>query len=291
MQDVSFDAIYNIFELTLKGLGYEDNPARFFKITGLIMARLIPAINYTPFFGGSTIPGRVKIAFALSLAFLINPAMASSIPPELIPEKFLPFVLLLIKEMMIGFTLGYVTSLVFHGIQSAGQMVDNMRGATIAQLLNLEFNSQVSVLGNMKLRVAVVLFFVLNGHLLYIRGLFYSFEALPINAYPRMGGGILIGTELSPIVEDLLKLSGDVLLVSLQLAAPVLICLFLTDVIFGIFNRIAPQMNVFFLSLGIKMLVSCGILFLLWSAIVAQMEERFTIYLKALYTLIAKAAP
>jgi flagellar biosynthesis protein FliR len=288
MQELNSDALFNILELTLRGLGVQEDPSRFLRITGLVMARLLPAINFTPFFGGNAVPGRVKVAFAFSLSFLLSPAMTMSVPDELLPSRFMPFALLMIKEGMVGFTLGYVTSLVFYGIQSAGQMVDNMRGATIAQLLSLEFNSQISLLGQWKLQAAIALFFILNGHLLYLRGLFYSFEALPINAYPRMGA-IAMGGELTPIISDLLKLSGDVLLVSLQLAAPVLVCLFLTDVVFGIFNRIAPQINVFFLSLGIKMLVACFMLFLLWSAVVAQMEDRFTIYLRALYTLIAKA--
>lgn len=290
-QDVEFSVVFNLLELLLKALGINENPIRFFKIMGLLMARLIPAINFTPFFGGQTVSARVKMALSFALAFLLFPAMASTVPNELIPYGFISFVLLVLKEAMIGFTLGFVTSLVFYGIQSAGQMIDNMRGATIAQLLSLEFSSSVSLLGNLKMRAAVVLFFLLNGHLLYIKGLFYSFEKLPINAYPRMGGGIAMGNELTPIVHDLLVLTGDVLLVSMQLAAPVLVCLFLTDVIFGIFNRIAPQVNVFFLSLSLKMLVACAVLFLLWSAIVAQMEERFSLYLKALYTIIAKAIP
>lgn len=285
---MDFSIIFNFFELLLKALGIEQTPLRFFQISMLIMGRIVPAIQFTPFFGGGTIPGRVKIALSFALSFLLYPAVVTAIPPELIPEKMLPYFLLLLKETMIGFTIGYVTSLVFYGIQSAGQMVDNMRGATIAQLLSLEFNTQVSLLAKMKLQVAIVLFFLLNGHLLYIRALFQSFELLPVNEYPRVGP-MVVGDQMTPIIEDLVRISGDVMIVSLQLAAPVLVCLFITDVVFGIFNRVAPQINVFFLSLPVKMMVAVGMLFLLWGAIVAQMEERFGIYLKALYTLMAKA--
>ncbi|MEW6729816.1 MAG: flagellar biosynthetic protein FliR [Acidobacteriota bacterium] len=287
----NLDFFFNIITLLLKSLGIEENPERFFQIIILIMGRLVAAINFTPFFGGNTVSSRIKIALAISLSFLLYPAVAATVPPELLPRGFLPLVLLLLKEAMVGFTLGFITSLIFHGIQSAGQMVDNMRGATIAQLLSLEFNTQVSLVGQIKLQAAIVLFFILNGHLLFIRGLFYSFEVLPINAFPRTGGGIAMGNELTPLVSDLIRLSSDVLIVSMQLAAPVLVCLFLTDIVFGIFNRVAPQINVFFLSLSVKMLVACAMLFLLWGAIVSQMEERFSVYLKALYTFIAKGIP
>ncbi|MBI4853723.1 MAG: flagellar biosynthetic protein FliR [Acidobacteria bacterium] len=283
------NAIYNFIELFLEGLGIKQSPVVFLSLYGLIMARLVPAINYTPFLGGAAISAPVKIALAFTLTFLIYPAMASSIPAETIPTSVIPFIFLAIKEGLIGFTLGYITSLVFYGIQSAGQMVDNARGATIAQLQNLQLSTQTSLLGNMKLQVAIVLFFTLDGHLLYLKALFYSFERLPVNAFPKIAQGLLIGGELSPIITDIIRMSADVLLVSMQLAAPVLVCLFLTDVVFGIFNRVAPQMNVFFLSLPVKMLIGIGMLFLVWTAIIAQMEERFVAYLKVLYTIIAKA--
>lgn len=283
-------SVINVIQIFLKSLGIDQDPMVFISLFGLIMARIVPAINYTPFFGGGAVSGRIKIALSFALAFLLYPAMASVIPAKDVPTNFLPFVFLILKETVVGLTIGYVTSLIFYGIQSAGQMVDNMRGANIASLQNLQLNTQVSLIGNLKLQVAIVLFFMVDGHLLYIKGLFYSFERLPVNMFPRIGSGLFIGTELTPILGDIVKLSSDVLLVSLQLAAPVLVCLFLTDVAFGIFNRVAPQINVFFLSISLKMLIGCAMLFLVWDAIIAQMQERFGAYLNALYTLIAKAS-
>jgi flagellar biosynthesis protein FliR len=283
------ETIFNLLEILLKVLGVEQSPKVFVSLVGLIMARLVPAIIYTPFFGGGSVPGRAKLALAVALSFLLYPAMASAIPTALVPIDFLPFLLLALKEAMVGFTIGYLTSLIFYGIESAGQMVDNLRGATIAQLLNLELNTQVSLLGQLKLQTAIVLFFTLDGHLLYIRGLFYSFERLPVNSYPQLRGAFASGQELTPILSDLIHLSTDVLLVSMQLAAPVLVCLFLTDIIFGIFNRVAPQINIFFLSISFKMLLGCLMLFLVWDAILGQMQERFIAYLRILYTFIARA--
>ena len=283
-------SILNVIEIFLKSIGIEQSPMVFISLFGLIMARIVPAINYTPFFGGGAVSGRIKIALSFALAFLLYPAMASAIVAKDVPTNFLPFVFLVLKETVVGLTIGYITSLIFYGIQSAGQMVDNMRGANIASLQNLQLNTQVSLIGNLKLQVAIVLFFMVDGHLLYIKGLFYSFERLPVNAFPRIGGGLIIANELTPILGDIVRLTSDVLLVSLQLAAPVLVCLFLTDVAFGIFNRVAPQINVFFLSISLKMLIGCAMLFLVWDAIIAQMQERFGAYINALYTLIAKAS-
>ena len=56
-------------------------------------------------------------------------------------------------------------------------------------------------------------------------------------------------------------MTAAVFTIGLQLAAPALIALLLTDLFFGIINRVAPQVNVFFLSMPVKMLV--GILVVL----------------------------
>ncbi|MBL8149456.1 MAG: flagellar biosynthetic protein FliR, partial [Blastocatellia bacterium] len=96
--------IFNIIDMILKALGIEQNPVAFIGLFGLIMARLVPAINYTPFFGGQTVNGRTKIALSVALSFLLYPAMVTVIPSEQIPTKFLTLVLLMIKEAVVGFT-------------------------------------------------------------------------------------------------------------------------------------------------------------------------------------------
>jgi flagellar biosynthesis protein FliR len=59
----------------------------------------------------------------------------------------------------------------------------------------------------------------------------------------------------TPAAASITRLTGGVLAVGIQLAAPAMIALLLADLFFGIINRVAPQINVFFLSLPVKMAV------------------------------------
>ena len=49
--------------------------------------------------------------------------------------------------------------------------------------------------------------------------------------------------------------------IGVQLAAPAMIALLLTDLFFGLINRVAPQINVFFLGLPVKMVVGLLVIF------------------------------
>ena len=66
---------------------------------------------------------------------------------------------------------------------------------------------------------------------------------------------------------------------SVQLALPAVLALLLTDLFFGIINRVAPQVNVFFLSLPVKMAVGLAVVALA----LPFLTERFVFYFKEAY--------
>jgi flagellar biosynthetic protein FliR len=72
------------------------------------------------------------------------------------------------------------------------------------------------------------------------------------------------------------RVTGGVLSIGVQLAAPAMIALLLTDLFFGIVNRVAPQINVFFLSLPVKMAV--GLFVVLLS--LPLYKDRYVYYFK-----------
>jgi type III secretory pathway component EscT len=73
--------------------------------------------------------------------------------------------------------------------------------------------------------------------------------------FPTAGPGMF------PLMDLLGKLSGEIFYISLQLAAPVIIAILLVDIIMGIANRIAPQINVWEMSFNAKGYVGILLLF------------------------------
>lgn len=257
-----------LLETVLQVFEVSQSPQTFLVLVGLSFARLVSFFSIVPFFGGAAVPARVKVATALALVVILYPSVAATVPvDQTLGFGPVGFIGLIAKETLIGFTLGFIASLVFEAVQVAGRIVDFQRGSTMAELYAPQIKSRVSELGQFQLQLAIVLFVVIGAHRFFIRSLLDSFQFIPILSYPDLASGG------SPSVALIIKLTAAVFSIGLQLAAPALIALLLTDLFFGIINRVAPQVNVFFLSLPVKMLV--GVIVVLLALPMIAMQMRF----------------
>lgn len=270
-----------LLETVLRIFEISQSPQTFIVLVGLSFARLVSFFSIVPFFGGAAVPARVKVATAMSLVVILYPSLEAAAPAGQ-PLNFGPlgFIALLAKEVLVGFTLGFIASLVFEAVQVAGRIADFQRGSTMSELYAPQIQSRVSELGQFKLQLAIVLFIAVGAHRLFIGALLQSFDFIPALGFPNIAAG------WSPAAELIVKMTAGVFSIGLQLAAPVLIALLLTDLFFGIINRVAPQVNVFFLSMPVKMLVGIIIVLLILPALALRMEYYFGEAYKAFETAL-----
>jgi flagellar biosynthetic protein FliR len=245
------DEFLSLLETVLRTFEVGQSPQAFMVLVGLAFARLLSFMVIAPFFGGTAVSARVKVATAAAFVIIVYPSLATGLPPEGRPLPFsaLGFIALLAKEALVGFTLGFVTSLVFEGIQVAGRIVDFQRGAMLGEVFAPQLQQQVSALGQFNLQFSIVLFFAIGAHRVFISALLHSFEMIPATGFPNFTPG------WTPVAASITQLTAGVFAIGVQLAAPAMIALLLTDLFFGLINRAAPQINVFFLGLPVKMLV------------------------------------
>ncbi len=239
-----------MLETALEIFEVGQSPQTFLVLIGLGFARVLSFLVIVPFFGGAIVPGRVKVATAAALVIIAYPALAAGVTPEsALSFGAVGFIALLTKEVFVGFTLGFVATLVFEAIQVAGRIIDLQRGSSMSEMFAPQLQTRVSELGQFKLQFAIMLFLLIGAHQPFLSGLIHSFEILPALGFPRLTPG------WTPLLASIVMLSGGVLAIGVQLAAPAMIALLLTDLFFGIINRVAPQINVFFLSLPVKMVI------------------------------------
>lgn len=254
----------HLLELVLKTFEVGQNPQAFLVLFGLCFARFISFITIVPFFGGQVVPAQVKVAVASSLVIITYPSLMSELPPDGVALGFgaVGFIWLIAKEVFVGFTLGFVASLVFETVQVAGRIADFQRGSTMGELFAPQLKARVSELGQFQLQLAIVIFLTLGMHKRFISSLVTSFEFIPALRFPHIEPG------WTPAAEFLTGMTGNVITLGVQLAIPVVVTLLLTDLFFGMINRVAPQVNVFFLSLPVKMwigimVVAVGLYFII----------------------------
>lgn len=247
------------------------DPYFIIALGGLLLARTIPMITMTPIFGGKLVTGQIKVGIAIILMVTIYPSVATFAEGK-IPLQGLAYWGLLFKEFAVGAMIGFVSSLVYHAIESAGHLIDIQRGSAQASVLVPQLDIQGPIFANFQIQLCTLLFFSLNLHHIFIRGFADSFQIIPVSQYPKVADHFL------PFVEQVIHMSGAIFAVSMQLTGPILLALFMVDVVFGVMNRIAPMVNVYFLAMPVKafvgilmFIVSFGYILKYMAQLLAQM--------------------
>jgi len=251
----------------LNGIGLHFDIRLWLALYALVFARVTAAVIFAPFLGGQSIPGRIKAGIGLILSLAMLPGLSGG--PENLPPSGLLFVALLIKEAVIGSTLGFLAQLVFYGVQMAGTIVDTQRGLNQITFLAPQLEAHPSALGALQFQAALVIFFALQGHLMFIAALMNSFRQLPIWKMPQMAPGML------PLAEQAARTSADALLLGCQIAAPVVLAIFLVDVAFASAGRVASQLRIAPESFTAKALVGLGFVCLATAAFLDQLKPAF----------------
>lgn len=256
----------NALQQILNDAGLHGDVQQLAVLFGLIFARISFAIGLSPFLGGKGTYSRIKVGLAVVISALLFENVAPSSAPALTTFTFM---CLLIKEVIIGATLGLFTQVVFHSVQMAGALVDYARGMSQATLFAPQLETNTSLLGHLQFQAALVLFLLLNGHLLFLRVLGQSFYTLPILNFPTFSGGIVLATD------QLARYTAESLLIAVQLSAPALLALFLVDVSFGMLGRVASGLNVHNESQPVKAMVGLAMVLLALAYIFSRMPEYF----------------
>lgn len=238
-------------------------PGELMVLVALTLARTVPALFMNPFLGGQLVSTRIKMGLAMAFTIILLPMLLAIDRP--VPQG-IPFFFLMIKEVVIGVTIGFITTVVFLGFGAAGRLVDTQRGANMAESMVYQLKERASVFGNFYVQVAIVVFLILDGHHLFISAFIRSFEILPVWEFPNFTG------PGEPIVTDLARLTADLFTIAIQLGAPAVITLFVTDVSFGIVNRASPQVNVFNLSQPVKMFLGIVMIVIVLRILIDQMQ-------------------
>jgi flagellar biosynthesis protein FliR len=220
----------------LSNIGIHLDLQSFLLLFFLIFARLASALSLVPFLGGPSVPSQVKVGLSAIMASVLYPALAQGAGP--LPGSPLIYFGLLGKELLVGLMLGFVSQLIFFGVQIAGIVIDTQRGLNQITYLAPQLPGNVSALGNLQFQASIVLFLSIGGHLLFLRTLAHSFQVVPLLQMPHLAAGWL------PVATEFVRISASALLIGAQLCAPVVLTIFLVDVAFASIGKVASSLRI-----------------------------------------------
>jgi flagellar biosynthetic protein FliR len=208
----------------------------------LVLCRTAAFVGAAPVLSARTWPMPVKAAFAALLAFSVTPSVHADIrSPWADPGLFM---LAALKETVTGFALGFLATLVFSAISIAGGLADLQAGFGMGGWFEPGFTATGVTPG--LLQTLFTLYFLgvggLDGWMLT---LLHSYDWVPL-------GGL--GWP-SAAADGLARVLGVVTGLGVEMCAPVVVAMLLTDLTLAFISRAAPQVNVFVAGLPMKLLV------------------------------------
>jgi flagellar biosynthetic protein FliR len=242
----------------------------------LVMGRVGGLVMTAPLLGAQIVPVRVRAALILFLGFAIHQhvavdpasaAVASTVfsGPDGAGPSGIAFLISLAIEISVGALLGLIAQFLFAGVQMAGQLAGIEMGLGLSNLIDPQFQSQVTSIALWQNLLALLLFLAVDGHHVLIRAVAESFRVMPAGADVLGTGGLRYATALG----------GEMFVVAMKISAPVLILVLMLNGAMGALTKVIPQLNVMVVGFGLNVAAGFFVLVASQPFTIRFLEQRF----------------
>lgn len=232
-----------------------ETPTTLFDLLGIdnilvfvaVLARIAPLFLIAPVFSSRQIPAQARAIIAVALAIGISPAA----DPGRALESGTGAVLgMLAVEFLVGFLIAFLLACMMAALEAAGTLLDFSIGFAFGAQIDPLSGNQNAVLARVYGLIGVIVFITIGGDEWVLQGIAKSYELIPAGSTPNILA-IIAGADNAFV---------GILGTALQIGAPVMLALLLTDVAFGLVTRVVPQLNVFAVGLPVKVLVGMALI-------------------------------
>jgi flagellar biosynthetic protein FliR len=211
----------------------------------LVLARVSPMFLLAPIFSSKMLPARARGVIAVAISFGLAPL---ALHGHKIPLDGMTLAGLIGKEILVGLAYAFALAAVFAAISVAGSLLDTAMGFSFGSLIDPLTGVQAPILTQLYAMVGVLVFIAIDGDHWMIEGLARSYQLIPVSKFPSVSA--LVGGADKAFV----SIFGS----AIELAAPVLLAVLLTDCAMGLVARVMPQLNVF--AVGFPAKIAVGLL-------------------------------
>lgn len=215
-----------------------------FSVYLLIFVRIASFFITMPIFSHRLIPAQHRIGISALLAWIMYYTVSS--PGFEIDGLYL---LLVLKESLVGLLIGFFAYMMFSAVQAAGGFIDFQMGFSMANVIDPQTGAQSPIMGQYLYTFALLFLLAIDGHHLLLDGIFFSYEFIPLST-----DFLPFGNE--QILALMVHFFTQSFIIAFQMSVPIVGSLFLVDVALGIVARTVPQMNIFVIGFPIKIFVS-----------------------------------
>ncbi len=248
-----------------------------FILFSLVVMRMSGAIVFNPIFGRTNYPRAAKGGLIFFLSLMLFVGVDGTLSHQ--PAGMIEYGVMLVKELLVGFALGFSMELTFAIIRFSSAVMDNVMGLSMAQVYDPQYNTQMTITSGIYYAFMALIFLATDGHLRLIALFFSSARLVPF-------GEVVLRPELSELMLEIFKTS---ITTGIQFAFPLVAMELVTEAAVGILMRMIPQINVFAVNFQIKIMVGLMMLVYLFSPMGSQiyvMLDDMFLYMQRLIMLM-----
>ncbi len=248
-------------------------------VFAFVLARVGGLTCFAPALDARFAPKSARLVLALAVTLLVAPVYWTqpAAPAGAGAQLLLP----LCREAVLGLILGLTLLILVSGLRAAGQMIGQLSGMSMAEIIDPDSGSSSPLLGELFAILATAVFLVTGGHRQLLAGLLDTFAWMP-------PGQVGFSTGL---VATLSEVAGHSLVLAVRVAAPVVVTLVLTALIVGLVARLAPQFNALASGLGVNSLVAWATLSLCLASVAWAFQDQTQFSLDTVWNAIDTLRP
>jgi flagellar biosynthetic protein FliR len=230
----------------------------------LVFARVGSMIMLLPALGQNGIPARVRLVLALGIALCLAPNVAAQYTMTA-PTSAIALGLLIGQEATCGILVGAMANIIMSSLQVAGYLIATQTGLAYAQTIDPTQGTQGAIVSSFFSMLGVTIIFATDLHHLAIHAIMGSYSLLP--------PGAALPTD--DMAELTIRLVSGAFALGFQLAAPFLVFSFAVTIAVGMLARMMPQLQVFFITTPINILIGFMLLMLLLSSMMTMFLDYY----------------
>ena len=212
----------------------------------MVLTRISAFFLVAPVFSWKSIPVRIKIAMTVLMSIFFSMIKPFGINSGQV--SVLEAILFISNEAVYGLSLGLIVVLIFSAVKVGGRIIERQMGLALAEVLDPLTGERAQPLGMLLEMIFIILFLSANGHHLFLLIISKSYDAFPAGHIPS----------IAVLTSGVVQAGSTLLIGGLRLAAPMLAAFLLLMVTLAVLARIAPEMNILFISLSLR--VGLGLL-------------------------------
>jgi flagellar biosynthesis protein FliR len=215
----------------------------------LVFARIAALFVAGPVIGEIYTPMQIKALLAMAVTVILYPlAVAKGMPMVAMDGVF---IVLLLKETMVGLSLGFFISLYTQGVRFGGDLINRHAGFSAAEYFNPDTQDVAGPMGDFLHLTLMLLFFATDGHHFFFAALARSYDLVPVGAWTLTAG---FGNALA---DGFNQMS----IIAVTVSFPVLAAIMSITMAEGVITRAVPQINILHVSFALKILVSLLVMY------------------------------